>query len=100
MHAPGSQASQVESSWIEKYLPPKVQYTCLYWVQHLQRSDSQIHDNKKVHRFLQAHLLHWLEALGWIGKTLEGIQAILSLEDQIQVSLLIICIKEISTDLC
>jgi hypothetical protein len=32
MHAPGSQASQVEGSWVEKCLPPEVQYTCLYWV--------------------------------------------------------------------
>jgi hypothetical protein len=35
MHAPGSQASQVESSRPQKCLPPEVQYVCLYWVQHL-----------------------------------------------------------------
>jgi len=40
MHAPGSQASQVRSSWIKKCLPLEVQYVCLYWVQHLQRSGS------------------------------------------------------------
>ncbi|KAH8588760.1 WD40-repeat-containing domain protein [Bisporella sp. PMI_857] len=80
MHDPGSQANQVESIWIEKYLPPEVQYACLYWVQHLQRSGSQAYDGEEAHRFLQAHLLHWLEALGWMGKTSEGIQAILSLE--------------------
>ncbi|KFY80333.1 hypothetical protein V499_00801, partial [Pseudogymnoascus sp. VKM F-103] len=80
MHAPGSQASQVESSWIEKCLPPEVQYACLYWVQHLQRGGSQVYNGKKAHQFLHAHLLHWLEAFGWMGKTSEGIQAILSLE--------------------
>jgi hypothetical protein len=80
MHAPGSQASQIESSRIQKCLPPAVQYACLYWVQHLQRSSSQAYDGEAAHRFLQAHLLHWLEALGWMGKTSEGIQAILSLE--------------------
>jgi hypothetical protein len=89
MHAPGSQASQVESSWIEKCLPPEVQYACLYWVQHLQRSCSQVHDGEEVYRFLQAHLLHWLEALGWMGKTSEGIQAILSLEAHVPVSYLL-----------
>jgi hypothetical protein len=31
MHTPGSQASQVESSWVEKCVPPEVQYACLYW---------------------------------------------------------------------
>jgi hypothetical protein len=30
MHAPGSQPSQVESSRIQKCLPPEVQYACLY----------------------------------------------------------------------
>ncbi|KAG4428016.1 hypothetical protein IFR05_016502 [Cadophora sp. M221] len=80
MHAPGTQASQVESSRLQEYLPPEVQYACLYWVQHLQKSDSQINGNEETHQFLQAHLLHWLEALGWIGKTSEGIQAILALE--------------------
>ena len=39
-HAPSSQANQVESSWIEKCLPLEVQYACLYWIQHLQRSGS------------------------------------------------------------
>ena len=92
MHAPGSQASQVESSWIEKCLPPEVQYACLYWIQHLQRSSSPVHDDEEAHRFLQAHLLHWLEALGWIGKASEGIQAILSLEAHVPVSYLsIVC---------
>jgi hypothetical protein len=31
-------------------------------------------------------LLHWLEALGWMKKTSEGILAIFSLEAQIPVS--------------
>ncbi len=86
LHTPGSQASQVQSSRIEECLPPEVQYACLYWVQHLQRGDSQVSDGKEAHRFLQDHLLHWLEALGWMGKVLEGIQAILSLEAYILVS--------------
>ncbi|CZR68823.1 related to WD40-repeat protein (notchless protein) [Phialocephala subalpina] len=85
MHTPSSQASQVKSSRLQKYLPPEVQYACLYWVQHLQRSSSQDHDGEEAHQFLQDHLLHWLEALGWMGKTSEGIQAILSLEAYILV---------------
>ena len=86
MHAPGSRPSQVESSRIQKCLPPKVQYACLYWVQHLQQSGSWANHGEEAHRFLKAHLLHWLEALGWMGKISEGIQAILSLEAHISVS--------------
>ena len=88
MHDPGSQASQVESSCLQKYLPPEVQYACLYWVQHLQRGGSQVYDSEEAYRFLQTHLLHWLEALGWMRKTSEGIQAILSLEACVSVSYL------------
>jgi hypothetical protein len=84
-HASGSQAGQVECSWVERYLPPEVQYACLYWVHHLQKSGSQVHDGEEAYRFLQAHLLHWLEALGWMGKVSEGIQAILSLKAHVSV---------------
>ncbi|KAG9229003.1 hypothetical protein BJ875DRAFT_537940 [Amylocarpus encephaloides] len=80
MHTPSSQVSQVESSHLQKCLPPEVQYACLYWAQHLQRSGSQAYDDEETHRFLQTHLLYWLEALGWMGKISEGIHAILSLE--------------------
>ena len=86
LYSPGYQATQIESSRVQKYLPLEVQYACLYWVQHLQISGSQVHDSDNVHQFLQEHLLHWFEALGWMGKTLEGIKAILSLEAHVPVS--------------
>jgi hypothetical protein len=98
LHAPGSQATQVESRWVEKCLPPEVQYACLYWVQHLQRSSSQLYDNNQVRQFLRVHFLHWLEALGWMGKTSEGILAIISLEAHIVVSFLP-CIIQSPTNL-
>ena len=78
----------VESSRVKHSLPPVVQYACLYWIQHLQKSSAQLCDDDQVHQFLQVHLLHWLEALSWMGKTSEGILAIHSLETLIPVSLL------------
>jgi hypothetical protein len=86
MHAPGSQATKVQSSIVQKYLPPDIQYACLYWAQHLQRSGYQASDGERIHHFLKKHLLYWLEALGWIGKISEGIQAILYLEAHISIS--------------
>jgi hypothetical protein len=86
--APGTLVANVEYSQIEQYLPPEVRYSCLYWFQHLQKSNTQLWNNNQVYQFLQIHFLHWLEALGWIGKISEGILAISSLESQIQVSLL------------
>jgi hypothetical protein len=86
--APGVLTTNIASSRVKQCLPLEVKYACLYWIQHLQNSGAQLHDNDQVHRFLQVHLLHWLEALSWIGKTSEGILAIYSLEAQILVSLI------------
>ena len=52
LHTPGSLVTQIESRRVEKCLPPEVQYACLYWVQHLQRSSTQLYDNRQVHHFL------------------------------------------------
>jgi hypothetical protein len=78
--APGTLVANVERSRIEQCLPPEVRYACLYWIEHLQKSDAQLHDNDQVHQFLQEHFLHWLEALGWMQKFSEAIRAISSLE--------------------
>ena len=86
LRTPGVLVTDVESSRVKHSLPPEVQYACLYWIQHLLKSGSQLCDNDEVCKFLQVFFLHWLEALGWIGKTSEGILAIFSLEAQIQVS--------------
>jgi hypothetical protein len=86
--APGTLVANIASSKVEQYLSPEVQYACLYWIQHLLKSDTQLYDDNQVYQFLQVHFLHWLEALSWIGKTSEGILAILSLDAQISVSLL------------
>jgi hypothetical protein len=84
--APGILVADVESSQIEQCLLPEVRYACLYWIQHLQKSGAQLHDNDKVHHFLQEHFLHWLEALSWMQKVSEGIHAIASLESIARVS--------------
>ena len=84
--APGTLVTDMESSRVEQYLPPEVQYACLNWVQHIQKSEAHLCDDEQVHMFLQKHLLHWLEALSLMGKTSEGVVAISSLESYVQVS--------------
>jgi hypothetical protein len=84
---PGMLVSDIERSRVERSLPSEVQYACVYWTQHLEKSGSQLCDNGQVHCFLQEHLLHWLEALGWMGKVSEGVYAITSLESLASVSI-------------
>jgi hypothetical protein len=81
---PGALTEDVESCRVDGCLPLEVQYACLYWIQHLQKSRTDLYN--QIHQFLQEHLLHWLEALCWMGKTSEGILAITSLESHILVS--------------
>jgi hypothetical protein len=84
LRRPGALTNDVEGSRVEQCLPPAVQYACLYWVQHLQRSGAQLYD--QVHQFLREHLLHWLEALSLMRKTSEGVIAITSLDSYVLVS--------------
>ena len=86
--APATFVAALGNSQIEQYLTPEIKYACLYWIQHLQESSAELCDNDEVHQFLQVHFLHWLEALGWMGNTSEGIHAISSLEAQISVDFL------------
>jgi hypothetical protein len=85
--APGMLTAELESGRVEQFLPPEVQYACLYWIQHVQKSGAQLRDNGQVHQFLEEHFLHWLEALGWMGKVPEGVHAILSLGSFVFVSI-------------
>jgi hypothetical protein len=88
--APGVLVAEVESSRVNQCLPPEVQYACLYWVGHLQKSGTQLHDNGQVHQFLRTHFLHWLEALSWMQRMSEGILAIRLIESIALVSLLLL----------
>jgi len=83
---PSTRAAQVPPDNLARCLPAELQYACRYWVGHLQRSDHQLWDDGIVHRFLRDHLLHWVEALSWIERSLEGIRAIALLESIANVS--------------
>ena len=69
---PGVLITNIESSLVEHCLPLEVQYACLYWIRHLQKSGAQLFDNDEVYYFLQEHFLHWLEALALIRKISDG----------------------------
>jgi hypothetical protein len=72
----GTSIKDVNDSRVQLNLPREVQYACLYWVQHLEKSGAKLSDDDQVHKFLQEHLLYWLEALNWMQKVSEAIYAI------------------------
>ena len=83
---PGALRDEVDDQRIEQFIPGNLQYACSYWVQHLQESKSPLLDNNEVHLFLRKNLLFWLEALCLLRKISEGIFALISLENLVNVS--------------
>jgi len=80
LSSPGALATEVQQERIKQCLPAELQYACLYWVQHIQKSHTQLQDDGEVHVFLQKHFLHWLEALSLLRKISDGILALISLD--------------------
>jgi hypothetical protein len=71
-----------------------IQYSCLYWVDHLldcqTREDTtlDLKDSGSVHNFLRQYFLYWLEALSLIKSLPSGIVMTTKLEVLLQVSFL------------
>ena len=61
---------------IDECLPADIQYSCRYWVHHLEQSGRHIFDEDAVDAFLRKHFLHWLEALSLMGKISDCISLI------------------------
>lgn len=77
---PGALTSELSSREIEQRIPTELQYACLYWVSHIQRSDACLYDVELVHQFLQKHFLHWLEALSLTKKLSDSVRMLTNLE--------------------
>ena len=83
LRSPGALANEVQQETVTQCIPMELQYACLYWVQHAQKSGIRLEDDGQVHAFLHKHLLHWLEALSLIQKTSEAVLALISLDSTV-----------------
>jgi len=83
LRSPGALVNEVEQDTVTECIPMELQYACLYWVQHAQKSGIRLEDDGQVHAFLHNHLLHWLEALSLIQKTSEAVLALISLDSMV-----------------
>ncbi|KAF7514050.1 hypothetical protein GJ744_004375 [Endocarpon pusillum] len=73
---PGHLRREVSLNLVNQHLRPAVQYACRYWVYHFQSSVSALSDEDEVHKFLQHHFLHWLEALSLLDRLADAIKFI------------------------
>jgi len=82
----GNARTDASPAVIESCLPAEVRYACLYWVHHVEQSGARITDSHQATEFLKRHFLHWLEALGLLGKISDSIAMIKCLQDLTEVS--------------
>jgi hypothetical protein len=82
----GTRRAAVERRTVDEHLPDEVAYACIYWVQHVARSGRQLRSNDEVHQFLEKHILHWIEAMSWLGKASDVIHNITALKYLVDVS--------------
>lgn len=90
----GISVKEVNDSRVQLNLAREVQYACISWIQHLEKSEAKLRDHDQVHRFLQEHLLHWLEALSWMQQVPEAIYAIEALRSIALVSWFKLLLKD------
>jgi hypothetical protein len=93
---PGTLRSKVGEEAVRGALY-RIEYACCYWVYHLSDyliqannatlDKTMLSDGGIVHRFLQDHLLHWLEALSLLQKMSESILMAQQLVSVIPVSM-------------
>ncbi|OJJ32237.1 hypothetical protein ASPWEDRAFT_161656 [Aspergillus wentii DTO 134E9] len=76
----GTLRTEIDDATIQANLPPELQYSCRYWANHLEQSGLVIKDGGETHKFLETHLLHWLEAMSILGLISEAVLCIAKLE--------------------
>lgn len=83
---PGILRRDISTEDIDRYIPADIQYSCRYWVHHLEQSGRKIFNGDAVDIFLHEHFLHWLEVLSLLGKTSDCISLIDTLRSLADVS--------------
>ncbi|KAF3937773.1 hypothetical protein ABW19_dt0204807 [Dactylella cylindrospora] len=77
VRSPGVLRSQIDQGLVDEHIPPVLAYACRYWIYHLTKGEYHLANSSgEVQRFLQLHLLHWLEAMSLLGNVAEAVSAI------------------------
>lgn len=83
---PGIRRAEISKQRVVDSIADDVAYACCYWVWHLAESGEKVFDDGQVHKFLQSQLLHWLEALSWLGRLSSAIDYVHTLRSMVKVS--------------
>lgn len=67
LEGPGTRRADIDPQHMRRYLTPELQYSCRYWIHHLEQSHAISSSIEDVRLFLQTHFLHWVEAMALLG---------------------------------
>ncbi|KAK6350166.1 hypothetical protein TWF696_006410 [Orbilia brochopaga] len=76
LESPATLQYQFDRSLIDVYISSELRYACHYWVYHLIKGGHLVVENDHAHKFLQEHLLHWLEAMSHLKLLVEALNAV------------------------
>lgn len=76
---------EISDQIIRDHIPAELQYSCRYWIHHLERGSYRVTDQDDIHTFLETHFLHWLEAMSILGLASEIVSGIRTLQSSVQV---------------
>jgi hypothetical protein len=65
--SPGTHRADIDPQHIRQCLPPELQYSCRYWIHHLEQSQALPSETDDILLFLQEHFMHWVEAMSLLG---------------------------------
>ncbi|KAL4963849.1 uncharacterized protein BDV14DRAFT_175632 [Aspergillus stella-maris] len=82
----GTQHVDIDRQTVDQHLSAALQYSCRYWIYHLQQSEGHVSE-PEVFPFLEKHFLHWLEALSLMDVISEAVGMIDMLQRALSVSL-------------
>jgi hypothetical protein len=99
VQAPGTRRAAITKAKVTEHLSNEVAYACCYWVQHIVTSRERVKDEGQVHQFLKKHLLHWIEALSWLGRVCDVIHNLRFLQSVVDVSYTLALLAFRRTDL-
>ncbi|CAG8382220.1 unnamed protein product [Penicillium salamii] len=76
----GTRRMKIDKRLIHHHLQPELQYSCRYWVRHLEQCVDQSDIAQEALLFLQQHFLHWVEAMSTLGLASDVVMMISSLQ--------------------
>ncbi|KAL4778668.1 putative wd40 protein [Aspergillus varians] len=75
----GTQRTEIDDHTISQHISAALQYSCRYWVYHLEQGEPQ-GSERDVFEFLKKHFLHWLEVMGLMDLISETVGMISTLQ--------------------